>query len=272
MLENNKILKVLSIIMATLVILAVACFAEPEGQGGWSDDPTQPPTAAPTSPPTTATPTTAAPKPNTTAAPRPNTTAAPRTTTAPNNNNNSNRSNDNSLRGLSVVGKTENGETVNIVLDPLFNPTVTTYHINVPYEVVRLEVTADANSDKANVTIPAGMLKIDIGSNNTTQVIVRAENGATKRYTINTVRSETPETTTEPESETETTTALVEEVDPAILFPEETTTEVAASVTANLKNSVYTKLGVIFGAGGLILLVFAVVLFKKRKKANGGND
>ncbi|MBQ5996153.1 MAG: cadherin-like beta sandwich domain-containing protein [Clostridia bacterium] len=265
MFSSDKNLRILSVIATLMLLLSFACFAEPDS---WSDDPTAvAPTAAPTAAPTQAP--TAAPTQAPTVAPRP--TRAP-TTANNNNNNNQNRSSDNSLRGLSVVGKTENGETVNVELNPVFSPTVYNYNISVPYEVVRLEVSADANSDAASVTIPASLLRIDIGSNNRTEVVVRAENGSTRRYVISTVRSETPtpETTT---AAAETTTELVEKVDPELIFPEETTTEPGNAVsTGRFIDNVYAKLGIVFGAGGALLLIIAVSMIIRRKRANGGSE
>lgn len=251
--KHTKALKILSLAVVLLTLSAVFCFAEP----GWSDDPTSaptaPPTVAPTAPPTTA------------PATRPATTAPQ--TTARNSNSAGSRSSDNSLRTLSVVGKTENGETVNVNLNPVFSSSVYNYNITVPFEVVRLEVTAVANDDDASITIPASLLAIDVGADNRTEVVVRAENGSTRRYVINTVRNEQVETTTQAETTTETT----EKIEPATLIDETTTAPEVVAQNNGLFENTYAKLGVVFGVGGLALLVLALIMLNKRKKNVGGD-
>ncbi len=73
-------------------------------------------------------------------------------------------------------------------LNPLFESGVYTYNLTIPYEVSNLEVNAVANSSLSSVSV-TGASNLVVGSNSV-NITVTAENGDTKKYTINVVREE----------------------------------------------------------------------------------
>lgn len=91
------------------------------------------------------------------------------------------RSNDANLKSLRV----SNGS-----LSPSFSAGTTTYNVEVPYNITKLNISADAADEKAKVTIN----NPDLVAESTTSVTIRvtAENGATKTYTINVKRGKDP--------------------------------------------------------------------------------
>lgn len=74
-----------------------------------------------------------------------------------------------------------------------FKAGTTTYDVTVPEEVEQIEVYATAQDAKASVT-GTGMKSLEKGKN-TISVVVTAESGTTKTYTINVTREETEENT-----------------------------------------------------------------------------
>ena len=96
-------------------------------------------------------------------------------------NRKDNRSNDSTLKSLSV----SNGS-----LSPSFSSGTTSYSMKVPYNVTKLELSAIANDSKANVSI----YNPDLVAEKTTivSITVKAENGSTKTYTINVERGKDP--------------------------------------------------------------------------------
>lgn len=174
-----------------------------------------------------------------------------------------NRSSNANLSSLTVVGKTETGESVNVTLSPEFKSGTRTYSASVPFEVVRLEITAVAADGKAKINIPEGYLSLDVGANKSF-VYVTAENGTRRTYQINIQRAEQAQTTAEEQT---TVPETVSETQPV--------TEAAATVPIEEQIAVpsddaglnkYTKLGIVFGVSGILLVVIAVaVIFKKRK-------
>lgn len=87
-----------------------------------------------------------------------------------------NYSSDNNLKSLSISPG---------VLSPAFSPNVTEYTTSVGADCDRLVVSAIPSDQKASVSISGA--KLDPGANVTT-VTVKAENGATKVYTIRTTK------------------------------------------------------------------------------------
>ena len=173
---------------------------------------------------------------------------------------NNKKSSNSNLASLSVVGKRQDGSSVEIQLSPEFKRSTRTYSISVPYDVVSLEINAVAADGKARIDIPQGYLTLDVGSNKSF-VYVIAENGARRTYQINSVRAS--EETTVP---VETVTAEPQTADNV------TQTEAASTVPVEIESthSVYYKLAIAFGAIGLILLVVAVVLFYRNKRLREG--
>ena len=183
---------------------------------------------------------------------------------------NNKKSSNSDLASLSVVGKRQDGSSVEIQLSPEFRRSTRTYSISVPYDVVSLEINAVAADGKARIDIPQGYLTLDVGSNKSF-VYVIAENGARRTYQINSVRASEETTvpvetvTAEPQTQAQPTTEpqAVNNV---------TQTEAASTVPVEIENthSVYYKLAIAFGAIGLILLVVAVVLFYRNKRLREG--
>jgi hypothetical protein len=83
-------------------------------------------------------------------------------------------SKDNTLRSLSVDGFT---------LTPAFNKDTTDYKIEVPEDTKSINIVAKANDSKSSVS-GAGSVDVSAGTNKF-NIIVKAENGSEKTYTIN---------------------------------------------------------------------------------------
>ncbi len=108
--------------------------------------------------------------------PKPNPEPTPKPSNNGNNNNNSNnnqvnKSNDATLKNLSISG-------VNFE----FSSDKYDYEVDVNNDVDKIEIEAIVNNDKAKVTIPED-LSLKIGKNKFT-VIVEAEDGTKKEYNI----------------------------------------------------------------------------------------
>lgn len=88
------------------------------------------------------------------------------------NNTNNNKSNDNTLKSLSVEGGSIN-----------FNKDTTTYNISVGNDIKKIKINAEANNSKATIT-GTGEKEVKEGDNKF-DVVVTAENGDKKTYTIN---------------------------------------------------------------------------------------
>lgn len=183
---------------------------------------------------------------------------------------NNKKSSNSDLASLSVVGKRQDGSSVEIQLSPEFRRSTRTYSISVPYDVVSLEINAVAADGKSRIDIPKGYLTLDVGSNKSF-VYVIAENGARRTYQINSVRASEETTvpvetvTAEPQTQAQPTTEpqAVNNV---------TQTEAASTVPVEIENthSVYYKLAIAFGVVGLALLVVAVVLLYRNKRLREG--
>lgn len=183
---------------------------------------------------------------------------------------NNKKSSNSDLASLSVVGKRQDGSSVEIQLSPEFKRSTRTYSISVPYDVVSLEINAVAADSKSRIDIPQGYLTLDVGANKSF-VYVIAENGARRTYQINSVRAS--EETTVP---VETVTAEPQTQAQPTTEPQAanniTQTEAASTVPVEIENthSVYYKLAIAFGAIGLILLVVAIALFYRNKRLREG--
>ena len=86
---------------------------------------------------------------------------------------------DNTLRSLSVSGCT---------LSPNFRSSVTSYSAEVNYGVTSVNVSAVKNHSKASVNISGGK-ELSVG-NNTIKIVVTAQDGTRRTYTVNVVRRE----------------------------------------------------------------------------------
>ena len=100
-----------------------------------------------------------------------------------------NQSSNNWLRGLSVDGYS---------LTPTFSSDTTDYSLIVENEVKSIDVSASAADTNASVS-GRGSHRLSVG-NNTINIVVTAEDGGTRTYTINVVRKEAvnPEPSPEP--------------------------------------------------------------------------
>lgn len=90
-------------------------------------------------------------------------------------------STDNGLKSLTVT---------NATISPAFSASTSSYTAEVPFEVSKLDVTAEANDSKAKVSINSPELTPN-GTTNVT-VTVTAENGDKKTYTIAVKRAQDP--------------------------------------------------------------------------------
>ena len=88
-------------------------------------------------------------------------------------------STDNTLRSLSVSG---------CKLSPNFRASVTSYSAEVNYGVTSVNVSAVKNHSKASVNISGGK-ELSVG-NNTIKIVVTAQDGSRRTYTVNVVRRE----------------------------------------------------------------------------------
>lgn len=82
-------------------------------------------------------------------------------------------SSDNTLSSLSIDG---------VDLEPAFNKNTTSYNVNLEAGVTKINVKATPNDKSAKVT-GIGEIEVSEGNNNI-EVVVTAENGSTKTYTI----------------------------------------------------------------------------------------
>ena len=86
-------------------------------------------------------------------------------------------SNDNRLKSLSVSGCS---------LSPSFRSSVTNYRTEVNYGITSVDVSAVKNNSKASVSISGGK-DLAVG-NNTVRIVVTAQDGGRRTYTVNVVR------------------------------------------------------------------------------------
>ncbi len=239
----KKPFKIITLIMIILMSLSVVSFAAPEGE-----------TQSPETQQQETQPDNQTPSPE----PAPQQPAANQQGGQANN-----RSSNANLSSLTVVGKTETDESISVALSPEFKSGTRTYSASVPFEVVRFEITATAADGKAKINIPEGYLSLDVGSNKSL-IYVTAENGTRRTYQINTQRAEQAETAAEEQTTVPETVSETQSVtEAAATVPIENQVAVP-SEDAGLNK--YTKLGIVFGVSGALLVVIAVaVLFKKRR-------
>jgi len=101
------------------------------------------------------------------------------TRTNPISNNEPVKSGDNYLSNLTIKG-TE--------LIPNFDKNISNYSVKIPYEVEKLDLNYITNSDKAKVEV-IGNGDFKVGSVNTVEIKVTAEDGSVRIYTINVTKS-----------------------------------------------------------------------------------
>ncbi len=179
---------------------------------------------------------------------------------------NNSASSNNELTSLRVVGKKQDGTSVEIALSPEFRRSTRTYSISVPFDVESLEIEAVAADGNAKIEIPQGYLKLDVGENKS-YVYVTAQNGSRRTYLINSVRAAeettvTEATTAEPEPETVTETQTQ--------APTEAVSVDAQPVEVKNTSGIYNKLAIAFGAVGAVLLVVAIILLIRNKRLREG--
>lgn len=95
------------------------------------------------------------------------------------------KSSDATLKSLDMSG---------FILTPRFNPNVDYYEIKVQNQVDGLKVTAIPNDEKATVKV-IGNLGWEAGKKNPVRIIVTAEDGSQKTYTVNVERKTAGDTT-----------------------------------------------------------------------------
>ncbi len=108
-----------------------------------------------------------------------------------NNNSNNNSSNGNEETGAAVT-KSNNANLSNLGIRPNdfkgFKPGTTAYNVTVPNDVEEVTVYANLQDSKASLT-GTGTQKLEVGKN-ALNVVVTAEDGTKKTYTINVTREE----------------------------------------------------------------------------------
>lgn len=104
-----------------------------------------------------------------------------------------------------TTSKSNNANLKNLGITPNdfsgFKANNTTYNVTVPNNVEQVKVYATAQDSKATVT-GTGNQKLKVGTN-VLNVVVKAEDGTNKTYTINVTRKEESETTEETSNQTE---------------------------------------------------------------------
>ena len=91
------------------------------------------------------------------------------------NNNTSNKSSDNLLDSLTIN---------NAKMSPTFSKDVTSYSITIPKDVNKLDLDYKLSDSKASVKV-VGNDNLKSNKNNVVEIIVTAEDGSTKTYTLN---------------------------------------------------------------------------------------
>lgn len=192
-------------------------------------------------------------------------------------------SSDATLKSMRVYGITDAGETtVDLTLSPEFSSDTLFYNASVMSDVARIQVDAVPNNEKAQVSIPMGYLKMDIGSN-TTKITVTAEDGVTTMtYILTTVKSESGTSIIAPVETEPYTEGLSDEpmTEEAAAEPETQNNAIASSadniknaVKNHIKNETFVIIGVTSGIVAVILAVTAAALFNKtRKKEKPSKD
>ena len=93
-------------------------------------------------------------------------------------------SDDNNLSALQISTGT---------LSPAFQPGTTNYKVSVNYDITKVSVSAVAAHQKAKITSVTGGNDLQVGDN-TISIVVQAENGVAKTYTIVVTRAQQPAT------------------------------------------------------------------------------
>lgn len=102
-----------------------------------------------------------------------------------NNNNHTNNNNNNTNNNQPVKDSNSKLNSLQIypgTLSPAFSADNTSYRVNVPADTTSVTISAAAQSSKAAVTVSGGT-NLKLGEN-TAQVVVVAENGSSRAYTI----------------------------------------------------------------------------------------
>lgn len=192
-------------------------------------------------------------------------------------------SSDATLKSMRVYGITDAGETtVDLTLSPEFSSDTLFYNASVMSDVARIQVDAVPNNEKAQVSIPMGYLKMDIGSN-TTKITVTAEDGVTTMtYVLTTVKSESGTSIIAPVETEPYTEGLSDEpmAEETAAEPDTQNNAIASSadniknvVKSHIKNETFIIIGVTSGIVAVILAVTAAALFNKtRKKEKPSKD
>lgn len=113
-----------------------------------------------------------------------------------NSNNSSSSSSNSSAKPAEVVKKSADNNLASLTvsagtLSPAFDADTTNYEVNLDAKATKISVDAKAKDAKASVS-GIGEHELKVGPN-TLQVVCKAENGATKTYTITVNVDETPQ-------------------------------------------------------------------------------
>ena len=97
-----------------------------------------------------------------------------------NSSSNIKKSSDNYLKSLTIYSSHE--------IIPKFNKDTSNYNVNVPYEVDKLDLIYEANDSKAKVKVK-GNENFKVGEVSTVEIEVTAEDGGSRIYSLNVMRS-----------------------------------------------------------------------------------
>lgn len=102
-----------------------------------------------------------------------------------NNSSNSNKNNNNSTASNKSSNNLLDSLTINNAkMSPAFSKDVTSYSITVPKDVNKLDLDYKLSDSKASVKV-VGNANLKSNKNNAVEIIVTAEDGSTKTYTLN---------------------------------------------------------------------------------------
>lgn len=250
----NNCLKVFSILMLFTLLFSVAAFAEPDNGQNETPEPgiSEVDTLVVTEPETV-------PSENTeahselstditekqTETTKASTTTAVKTTTHITSAVKSSNAN---LASLSLKGFTADNVSTDLILSPEFNADTKVYSVEVPTEIVSLEISAKAENRKADPEFPQKYVLEQ--NNNIVKIVVTAEDGTKKTYEI-IVKYKEAETT-------ESVSTTVSSTEPSTLIT-------ASPNYSKTSMNTYTKLGIVFAVGGAALLGISIYLFFKKK-------
>ena len=93
------------------------------------------------------------------------------------------------LSGISITGTTIEGKTSKLGLTPTFYMDTNTYSIIVPYDMIKVNISAKAIASTTSKISGTGAFDLKVGKNSF-KIVCTSEYGTSKTYTVNVTRSE----------------------------------------------------------------------------------